>query len=377
MHTVLNPLFYLRRNLSKTMPLMLVIAMSVVMVASVVTVVRSIDLTVYTIYGYNRFLTGLTPRNMLAVDENVVKKVRAIPQLGNLEGVHSYQVPMKTIFGRLTFPVFGLTGEGRKLLMERCEVRLSAGRMPTEGEPEAALSEEVARNIGAKIGDVIMKPDSEDSYAPLPIKLVGLLRGKVWMGLMSKVLVDFNSPFTWQGYLAFARTPGQQRELDEAMDKLVDKSKARVWKFAYLIKETRSSLSNLYLILTLIITIVVSTISFVCGLLTNIYFTQRLPEVATLSAIGYTRERLLWRAAKETILYCVLGWALGCLLTMTLLGSVRALLLEPRGLLLNAFDINAYVFTLPLPITIILFATATIGIRLSRLDPVSIIERRG
>jgi hypothetical protein len=44
---------------------------------------------------------------------------------------------------------------------------------------------------------------------------------------------------------------------------------------------------------------------------------------------------------------------------------------------LDPLDFSAYVFTLPLPLTIIFFALVTISIRLSRLDPVSIIERRG
>jgi hypothetical protein len=49
----------------------------------------------------------------------------------------------------------------------------------------------------------------------------------------------------------------------------------------------------------------------------------------------------------------------------------------PRGLLLNPLDLSAYIFTVPLPGTITLFAVITISIRLARLDPVSIIERRG
>ena len=44
-----------------------VIVLSVMLVASVTTIIRSIDLTVFTLYGYNRYLTGLTPRNGLSL----------------------------------------------------------------------------------------------------------------------------------------------------------------------------------------------------------------------------------------------------------------------------------------------------------------------
>ena len=93
-----------------------------------------------------------------------------------------------------------------------------------------------------------------------------------------------------------------QRRLDSAIDRVTNKARARVWRYAGLVRETKSALSNLYLILNIVIGIIVFAIAFVCGLLSNIYFTQRLPEVATLSAIGYSRRFLVWRAVKETLL---------------------------------------------------------------------------
>jgi ABC-type lipoprotein release transport system permease subunit len=377
MNPALSPFLYFRRNPARTLPTAFVLVLAVVLIASVVTIVRSIDLTVFTLYGYNRYLVGLVPRNALTIDAAQMQKYRALPEIGALHGAHSYQAQVKTIFGKMVFPIFGLEPEARQLIMERCGVRLAAGRMPAEGAPEAAISEEVARNLGIQLGDILAHPDSEDSYAPVTIRLVGLFRGPVWLGLTSKSLVDANSPFTWQGYLAFPRTPSEQAALDAAIDRVTDKSKARAWKFSTLVRETQTALSNLYLILNLVIGIIVTVISFVCGLLSNIYFTQRLPEIATLYAIGYARRRLLRRAALETALLCLFGWVLGALLTTALLYAVRALLLTPRGLLLNPVDVTAFVFTLPLPLAVSAFAVATIALRLKTLDPVSIIERRG
>ena len=226
---------------------------------------------------------------------------------------------------------------------------------------------------------MIAEPNSQDAYAPVPIRLVGLLHGSVWLGLTSKSLVDTYSPFTYTGYIAFAKSISlsAQRRLDAEMDRAVDHGKARVWRFSGLVRETRSALSNLYLILDIVVAIIVFAIAFVCGLLSNIYFTQRLPEVATLSAIGYSRALLLRRAFGETALLCLVGWLLGVCSTAGLLVIVGRVALAPKGLLLEAIDLHAFAFTLPLPITITLFAVLTIGLRLASLDPVSIIERRG
>lgn len=379
MISALSPLTYFRRNLGKTLPMAFVIVLSVMMVASVVTIIRSIDLTVFTLYGYNRFLTGLTPRNALVIDEKQVAKVRNLPELGVMYPTHSYSVLVKTIFGKMPFPLFGLDEPGRNLILERCSVRIAKGRMPIDGQPEAVISDDVARNMGLKIGDVISKPELEDAYAPQPIKVVGLLHGPVWIGLTNKAFVDANSPFTFVGYLAFAPTADEQaqRRLDTAMEKVVDKKLARVWRFAGLVRETRSALSNLYLILNIVTTLIVFAIAFVCALLSNIYFTQRLPEIATLSAIGYGRGQLLRRAFGETALLCVVGWVLGGIVTVGLLYAIYLVALEPKGLLLNPVDPTAFLFTLPMPFTITAFAIVTIWRRLTLLDPVSIIERRG
>ena len=379
MNRALSPVLFLRRNFLRVLPIALVIVVAVTLVSSVVTIIRSIDLTVFTLYGYNRFCTGLIPRNALALDAAEVKRIQQLPQLGRLAPTHSYSVRVKTIFGKMVFPVFGLAPQDRDEFIARCSVRLSQGHLPAEGQAEAAISDEVAKNLGVKLGDTLLDPTSEDNYAPVPVKLVGLLQGPRWLGLTSKEFVDGNSPFTWSGYLAFAPTRdiAAQERLDDAIERTVDKADARVWRYASLVKETQSALANLYLILNLVISIIVFSIAFVCGLLFNIYFTQRLPEIATLAAIGYPRSLLVRRALGETAILCFFGWLLGGALTIGLLEALKYGIFVPRGLLLNPLDPASFVFTVPLPFAITLVAVVTIGLRLTRLDPVSIIERRG
>lgn len=376
---LLNPLIYLKRNPGRSLPIAFVIMLSVTLVTGVVTIVHSIDLTIFTLYGYNRDLTGLTPRNSLAIPSSQIKKIKALPELGYLYPTHTYQLFIKTIFGKMPFPIFGLDVDGRLRILRRTGDRLIAGRMPLEGKPEAVISDAVAKNLGANIGSVIAKPDSQDDYAPTPIKLVGILHGPCWLGLTSKSMVDNYSPFTYTGYLAFAPQNSQEaaRHLDSAIAKVINKGLVREWRFSGLVNETKSALSNLYLILNLVIVLIVFSIAFVCGLLANIYFVQRLPETAMLSAIGYSRSLLLARSLIETVALCMFGWILGLGLTAGLLEAVKVWLLTPRGLLLNPFDPGAISFTLPLPAAITLFAMITISIRLVTMDPVSIIERRG
>lgn len=375
----LHPLTYFRRNLGRALPISFVIMLAVALVAGVVSIVHSIDLTVFTLYGYSRYLTGLTPRNALEIDSQQLKRVQSLPDAGYLFPTHSYNLMVKTIFGKMPLPLFGLSASGRAMILQRAHIHLAAGRMPAHGATEAVLSTAVARNIGAHIGSIIAGPSSQDDYAPEPIRLVGLLDGPVWLGLTSRSMVDRLSPFTFTGCMVFARSadPAAQRRVDREVSAVLDKGQTREWTYSYLVREEKSALSNLYLILHIVVGIIVFSIAFMCGLLANIYYTQRLPEIATLSAIGYSRSRLLWRAVGETAILTSVGWLLGVAGTVGMLALLLDLELRPRGLLLNIMDPGAFTFTLPLPAAILLFALLTIGVRLRTLDPVGIIERRG
>jgi ABC-type antimicrobial peptide transport system permease subunit len=372
----LSPWLYFRRNLGKTLPVSFVIVIAVALVASVVSLVDSIDLTVLTMYGYNRHFTVVTPRNSLAVADDLAELIRSEPLTGEMYPARPAFTVVKTIFGKMPFVVFGVGPRAREAIMSRCGLQISTGRLPIDGAPELAMSEEIARNRKLKLGDVVLKPDSEDSYSVVPMRLVGTFRGSVWLAMSSEQFIRENFAVSPQGFLVVAKDPAKQGALDLALERAIDKARGRVWTYHGLVRETKDALSSLYLIMGTVIAIIVFAIAFLTGMLTNIYFTQRLPEFATLAAIGYQRGALLLRVLGETTILSAIGWALGSLVTLGVLLAIKAVIMNPRGLLLNPYDLAAYRFTLPLPLTIAAFALIAIGQRMKKLDPVAIIEKR-
>ena len=353
-----------------------VIVVAVALVASVVTLVKSIDMTVLTMYGYQRYFTVVTPRNALAVYPDIREGIRKQPLAGEMYTARPAFTVVKTIFGKMPFVVFGLDARAQRRVLQRCGLHMTTGRLPEDGKPEVALHADIARNRHLKLGDVVLKPDSEDSYSLNPMRLVGTFDGPVWLAMTSEAFIREHFPVSPQGYVVMSRDPQSQGRLDKVLFDSVDKGRARVWTYASLVRETKDALSSLYLIMNLVIGIIIFSIAFLTGMLANIYFMQRLPEFATLSAIGYQRRGLLSRVLAETGLLCVIGWALGSVLAIGTLLAIRGYIMTPRGLLLNPYDLSAYWYTIPLPLTIALFALWPISRRLQSLDPVSIIERR-
>ena len=95
-----------------------------------------------------------------------------------------------------------------------------------------------------------------------------------------------------------------------------------------------------------------------------------------LNAIGHSRRWLIGRTLKETGSITGIAWLIGAGLCGVGLLGMQGLLYAPRGLTLDFFNVVPWAFTAPLPLSVILASTLTVGRMLRKLDPVAVIERR-
>jgi hypothetical protein len=376
----LSPITYFRRNLGRTLPLGFVIVLSVLLIASVVTIVNSIDLTVLTIYGYTRYFDPVIPRGgHMRVDSNSIRTIDHTPGLGRKIDASGFFFNINTVFGRLPFVCLGVTDADRDYLIGRSGDSLAEGRMPLPGQPEAVVDEGIVRNRRLKLGDIMASPDDTGTpilAVPDPIRLVGILRGPTWIAFTSKEYVDDALPLVPHSVLVTTRDVNDQVAFGDTLYRTLDKRRVEVFSFHELVEELRSTLSSMYLIMALVNGMVIFVVALMAGMLSNIYFTQRVSEFAVLAAIGLRRSALVWHAVSETAILTTTGWIGGVLATWALMSALRGRVFEPRGMLINPHDIFAYAYTIPIPVSITLFAIATLSIRLAQLDPVTIIERR-
>ena len=384
----LSPVTYFRRNLGRTLPLAFVIVLSVFLIASVVTIVNSIDLTVLTVYNYTKIFTPVIPRITAApalfdgpirVPQAVKDQIRRSPQVDRTIETSGFFFNINTVFGKLPFVCFGVTDENRAYLMRRGGDRLEpGGRMPAPGRPEMVISEGLARNKRARVGDIIASPLDVGTFvpAPAPMKLVGILKGPTWMAFTSQRFTDEKLTQVPRSLLVTTKDTADQRAFGDTLYNTLDKVQVEVLAFNNLVKTLQTSLASMYLIMHLVNGTVIFVVALMAGMLSNIYFTQRISEFAVLAAIGLRRSTLVWHAVSETAILTTLGWVLGVMVNWGLLSAMRGRVFEPRGMLIDPSDPVSYLNTLPIPVFITLFAVATISYRLAKLDPVTIIERR-
>ena len=332
-----------------------------------------------TIYNYTKAFTPVIPKFLrLHVPDDVQAQIRPRPEVDRVIETSGFFFNVNTVFGEVPFVCFGLNADDRDYLMKRAHVSLAEGQMPKPGLPEAVISEGLARNKNLHVGDILAKPSDSGTMvaSPVPVKLVGILKGDTWIAFTSKEFADVALPLVPHSLLFTTKDPAQQIKFSDALYKALPADQVTVFAYDNLVKLLRDQLAKMYFIMALVNGTVIFVVALMAGMLSNIYFTQRISEFAVLAAIGLRRSTLVWHAVSETAILTSLGWVIGIMVDWGALSFMRGTVFEPRGMLINPRDPMATVNTLPIPIFITLFAIATISYRLAKLDPVTIIERR-
>jgi ABC-type lipoprotein release transport system permease subunit len=369
---------YLLRNAGKTIPLTGVIMLAVLLVSGIVSLINSIPYSIRTIYQYTRQTLAVTPRGDASQTPKFVAEIRKsspVP-LERLILARAAGTQVNSIVGKWPFAVIALKQDDMRYWLDRQGVPKVVGRLPAKGAPEAMISLPVARNLNLKIGDALLKPDDNEGYSPFPVKVVGIAQTDVWLMIGSYEYVKENHFPDVDAMLAFAKDLKSQEKLDRWAEEAFKGERAQIFAYHQLEKQTEEMFSILYKILNVVIGTLVLVITLMMGMLINIYLSQRIVEFGLLQALGYTKGQLLARVMRETMSVVVVGWLLGVLAAYSLLLLTKRWLMDPKAFALDPLDPGAFLYTVPIPVAILLVATFTVVGRFRKFDPVSVVERR-
>lgn len=374
----LSPTLFLIRNLGKTIPLTLVIMLSVMLVAGVIALIDSIPYSIRTIYGYTKESLGVSPRGDAALMPSIIGDIRKespVP-IDRVVRCRISTSQVQSIVGRWPFIVLGLSQNDIRYFLAHQHSSGIDGRLPMPGEPEAIVSEPVARNLGLHMGSILQGPNDSDSYSPKNVRVVGIVHTDRWLAINT---IEYQRKYHFPPVdlaMVFAANRADQPRLDAWAEKHFEGKRAQIITYAKVDRDTNKMFDTLFKIIDIVIGLLVLVITTMMGMMINIYQTQRLVEYGLLQAIGFTRRRLVTRAMIENIMVVIVGWVLGVICACLLLNSLRIGLMEPKAFALEVYDRVPYLYTVPIPITIMIVAIATVAIRFRRFDPVSIVERR-
>ncbi len=331
----------------------------------------------------------VVPRMGAAVDAGPTAQIRAHPDVAQV--IPAVELSLRAeVPPRFGWPIsiFGVSEDDMQTLIDLYGIQVKEGRLPRPRTNEIAISEGMALNRGLHVGDKIGHPvDERDHQIPTEMVIVGILEGgspsqadqenDLWLGLASYEYISSHELYAaWPVSLLVVPAEGRKAELDTWLQENMDTDLTEVYTFEWM--------QNNYRLMTLILLALFGAVESVVAVVAAIalaglsytFFAQRREEFGILHAMGWGRWWLALRTAKETVSVVGVAWLLSAVTCAIGLVIIQTRLYAPKGLSLDFFNPAPWLFTLPIPLAVVAASMGMIARMLTRLDSVSIIERR-
>ena len=290
------------------------------------------------------------------------------------------------IFGSEGRPIYYLSGSDQQPFASRVGWELVDGRWPVPGTNEVALTENILRNRGLKVGDRIGQQADEKDWLDGAWLVVGKFEsGRITGGIadLGYFRENFQSdpdlPPELQDrlhILALVPKPGRESDLEEFLESLPNAEVDAFYK-SRAEESLAEDLANADMIIWILNAGTIVVLSLALGLLNVIFFMQRANEFGLLAALGYTKRFLTRRTFSESAVTVIIGWGFGILVSHAIYSALNTVLMTPKGLApLSILTPRVLIFTTPVPITVTVFSVVFVLWQLWRMDPIAIIERR-
>jgi len=285
---------------------------------------------------------------------------------------------------------FGVYSEDMAYLVELYGLQLQEGHLPRPHTNELVIPKVVAQNRDLQIGDVIGDPE-HPAYpgasigVPTEFVISGIFARPStpdednWLSFISLEFVEsheaFSIPSSAIHPLLVVPKAGQKAVLDEWLENELANSDVPVRTYRLLTADARERTRTQILTIALLESVIAIVAAVTLAVLNYISVSERQSEFGVLHALGYGRLRLVWRAISETVFTTGAAWGLSAILFLIGLLYLQFRVFTPVGLRLDFFNLTPWLFTLPIPLAVLLATTGTVARLLTQLDPVSIIER--
>jgi len=388
----LKPAFFYRRHPLRSV---LLIGSMGIMILAVVLFIFSLSITSDAKEPFLDYLThvsivqspgmvnSLDPSGLALVKEHPSVE-RVIPFAPRYNMLNVYIPPFASADGS----PFGVYHDDLIYLVELYGLDLKQGHLPRPGTNEMVISEALAKNRNLKIGDVVGDPE-QPAYPGAPaldqeFVISGIFSqpkepktGNGW-GFISLEFLENQSTFEIPGSPSILIVPkeGQKDQLDDWLENELAQQNISVVTYRQEVTQNRNKArQNMFSIAYLEIGLaVVSAIGL--AILNHVFTSERQMELGVLHALGFGRRHLVRRLLGETIYIIGITWGINALLFLITIVCLQFGIYKPMGLTFNIFKLTPWLYTLPIPIVVLASSSLTNFRMLSKLDPISIVDRR-
>jgi len=375
----LSSLTFYQRHRRRGLMLVAIMALMVLGVALPVFVLSPIGQAQKPIYEHLRHWSVVSSVGNFALDPGMVAQIKTFPAVARaIPTIRTWLALSVPPFSKTGMWVYSVPEDDLPYLVDACQVHLKEGRLPSARTNEVVLSEAVVQNRGLSLGSKIGQPVNDQDGFPTEMVVVGILSpSDEWLGFASYEYQQSNALYgAPMGALLVLPAEGRKADLDDWLEKNMVTARTEVLTYEVKFRELRQSDQGSLVLFAAFESIIAIVAAIALAALNYIFFSQRQDEFGILHAVGHSRLWLVLRAVKETASVVAVAWLIGAAVCLALMIYAQANVYAPTGVQIDLFNPGPWLFTLPIPLAVIAASTGTIARMLSRLDPVSIVERR-
>jgi ABC-type lipoprotein release transport system permease subunit len=326
------------------------------------------------------------------LDMGVVAQVRTHPTVDRV--IPCVQMTMLDIavppFGSAAINPYSVYAQDMAYLTALYDLELKEGHLPHPNTNEIVIPEVVAQNRNLHVGDVIGNRDRPAYPGAMALPTDFVISGifakpkapedENWLAFTSLEFLQNHGAFPILEHIDLflvTSRAGQKAAMDDWLEaELAQISGVQAFTYRQSLVGAREGARTTLLTMALIESVVAVVAAIALAVLNIISIVQRQSELGILHAFGRARLWLVWRTVRETAFTTGIAWGVSALLCLMGLVYLQVQVFGPLGLRFDLFNLTPWLFTLPIPVAVLAVSTGTIARTLSKLDPVSIIERR-
>jgi ABC-type lipoprotein release transport system permease subunit len=397
-HSALNPLsswmFYLRHR-RQGLALLLSTGLMVLGVAFPAFVATMMtDATWPLLISYSSHASIVSPApTYQAVDPAVLAQIRAHPGVAHVIPVRVLSMMANAIPAESPLPVYAVREGDMQTLLDLYGLHVGEGEMVRPRSGQIVLTRALARNRGLGVGDAVGRPVNKMDNIPTALTIVGLLDSTSpvlaeregyriptaprWVGFASYEFVEDHEQYSAAPmHMLVIPVEGHAAEVETWLEESIASPRVAVETFGTRYRYVQEFLRIVLPLLAITESILAVVAAVALAILNTIFVTQRQDEFGILYAVGHSRARLIARTLRESAGITGAAWLIGAACCLALVLGAQAIVYAPKGMNLDLTNTAPWLFTLPIPLAVVVASVGTIAWALSRLDPVAIIERR-
>lgn len=379
---LVNPLSfrtYITRNLSKVVPFLLIISLSLVVILMSKLFLTSVENDYKTYNNFWKKYSTVTIntaefRNGFAEIDSELKNLQNSENI--VTGV-TKKISITSLFGLNPYKSDFVDEAEINNFISTVGWKLVEGRLPIVDKNEILLTQEALKNKNLKIGDKVGNSVNENEDLVGEYTIVGALEGKEVNGAVGVINPQTEQTAIWTFYIQ--PKPGKENELSAELNKLKATYKNQIdfKEYATIVEQQAGQFTSINSIIwgINILTSGVMTMSII--LLAYIFIVSRMKEFAIFEALGYQRTRIIIKVLTEFGFISVIAWIFGFLVTELISKVVNYFLLDPVAITpITVLNIEILIFSLPMLLILTTSIVVLVLLKFQKMDPIVIIEQR-